>query len=174
MLIFVHSTTNLRPNRRFVVEWTNLSILDENGTDLKASLTFEAVLFEGSNDVQFLYQILSGPRSDGSSATVGMQNSLRGTGILSVFNRASIGNGYFFSYRYQFGYYTAAPYDITPPSTPVVTDGGARSQSLTELWASWTTDDPETGIRNYEYAIGKAPGQRTFVPSLRQFRVPSP
>ena len=133
-------------------------ILDENGTDLKANLTFEAVLFEGSNDVQFLYQILSGPRSDGSSATVGMQNSLRGTGILSVFNRASIGNGYFFSYRYQFGYYTAAPYDITPPSTPVVTDGGARSQSLTELWASWTSDDAETGIRNYEYAIGKTPG----------------
>src|SRR5262249_29228221 len=114
------NTFGTAPNRKFVVEWANMSVLDENGTDLKANLTFEAVLFEGSNDVQFLYRTLTGPRSAGSSATVGMQDSKRSTGILSVFDRDAIGNGYFFSYRYHYGYYTDVPQDYTPPSTPVV------------------------------------------------------
>ena len=63
------NTLAIAPNRQFVVEWSNMSILDDNGKDLNASLTFEAVLFEGSNDIQFLYRSMTGPRSDGSSAT---------------------------------------------------------------------------------------------------------
>ncbi len=43
--------------------------------------------------------------------------------------------------------------DPTPPTTPVVTDDGDYTHSLTELHASWVTSDPETGIQGSEYRI---------------------
>ncbi len=44
-------------------------------------------------------------------------------------------------------------YDTTPPSTPVVSDGGATTFSLTELFASWQAFDLESGIAGYQYII---------------------
>jgi hypothetical protein len=152
------NTFGTAPNRKFVVEWSNMSVLDEAGTDLNATLTFEVILFEGSNDIQFVYQSLSGARSDGSSATVGMQDSKRTTGVQTGFNQPILRNGSFFSYHFQNGSYTALAADTTPPTKPVVTDAGAATQSRTELSASWTSDDPESGIREFQYAIGRTPG----------------
>jgi len=164
------NTVGTAPNRKFVVEWTNMSVLDDNGTNLNSRLTFELVLLEGSNDIQYVYQFLGGARADGSSATVGMQDSKRTTGILSVFNQSAISSGSFFSYRFQNGNYTAVTADTTPPSKPLVIDGGTLTQSMTELSASWTSDDGESGIRNFEYAIGKMPGAtdvRPFAPTVQ-------
>jgi hypothetical protein len=48
--------------------------------------------------------------------------------------------------------------DLTPPVTPVVTDGGKSQQSTTFLSASWTSNDPESGIVEYSYEIGSVPG----------------
>ena len=48
--------------------------------------------------------------------------------------------------------------ESTPPTTPVVTDDGKATSSLTTLHASWTSDDPETGIGAYEYSIGTSAG----------------
>ena len=151
-------TIGSAPNRRFVIEWANLSILDEDGMDLGASLTFETILFEGSNDIQFVYQSLSGPRSNGSSATVGGQDLKRATAFQAGFNQPILQSGSFFTYRFVDGRYAAAAPDSTPPTKPVVTDGGAITQSRTELLASWTSEDPESGIREFQYAIGKTPG----------------
>src|SRR5207237_2876113 len=83
------------PNRQFVVEWSNMSILDEDGHDLNSNLTFEAILFEGTNDIQFVYRDMTGPRSDGSSATIGAQYLKRATAIQSGFNRPIISSGHF-------------------------------------------------------------------------------
>jgi subtilisin family serine protease len=47
----------------------------------------------------------------------------------------------------------ALPKDLTPPTIPVVTDGGARTNSKTQLTASWTCSDPESGIAEYQYQI---------------------
>ncbi|BCW97387.1 MAG: hypothetical protein KatS3mg024_0214 [Armatimonadota bacterium] len=47
--------------------------------------------------------------------------------------------------------------DVTPPSKPVVTDDGPATGSTTILHASWTSTDPETGIAEYQYAIGTSP-----------------
>lgn len=47
--------------------------------------------------------------------------------------------------------------ESTPPTTPVVTDEGAYTQSTTTLRASWTSEDPETGIARFEYSIGTQP-----------------
>ncbi len=43
--------------------------------------------------------------------------------------------------------------DSTPPSTPLVTDQGAYTASVTQLSATWTSSDAETGISEYRYRI---------------------
>jgi hypothetical protein len=151
-------TIGTAPDRQFIVQWTNMSILDEEGRDLAASLTFEAILFEGSNDIQFVFQSLSGRRSDGSSATIGAQDLKRAAAVQSSFNQPILRTGSFITYRFQNGGYTALAADSTPPTTPVVIDGGATTPTGTELFASWTSEDPDSGIREFQYAIGKTPG----------------
>ncbi len=58
----------------------------------------------------------------------------------------------------------AEPADSTPPTTPVVTDDGAFTTSTTELHASWSAEDPDSGIASYSYAIGTAPDLEDVVP----------
>jgi hypothetical protein len=48
--------------------------------------------------------------------------------------------------------------DATPPSTPVLTDDGGSTTSTTQLHATWTCNDPESGIEKYQYAIGATAG----------------
>jgi matrixin/IPT/TIG domain-containing protein len=152
------------PNRQFVVEWSKMSILDETGTDLDASVTFEVVLFEGSNDIQFLYSSLSGPRSDGSSATIGAQDLKRTTAIQAGFNQAILSSGQFKTYHFDNGKYSELVPDSTPPSKPVITDEGALTANRTQLAASWTAQDIESGIREFQYAIGTTPGGTDLKP----------
>jgi hypothetical protein len=146
------------PNRQFVVQWSNMSILDEEGLDQNSSLTFEAVLFEGSNDVQFLYLSVSGPRSDGASATVGMQDLKRTTAVQSGFNEPIVSSEHFRTYRFDNGRYTEVLPDTTRPSMPLVSDEGALTANRTQLAAAWASADPESGIREFQYAIGTTPG----------------
>ncbi len=61
------------PNRIFVVEWDAIPRYDTG--DL---LTFEVQLFEGSNDIVFLYQdVAQGEAGNGRSATIGIQSELQ-------------------------------------------------------------------------------------------------
>lgn len=65
------------PNRIFVVEWDEIPRFDTG--DL---LTFEVQLFEGSNDMVFLYQdVAQGPAGNGRSATIGIQSELQGLAL---------------------------------------------------------------------------------------------
>ena len=51
------------------------------------------------------------------------------------------------------------PYaDTTPPSIPIVQDDGDFTPAVHSLHAYWMSDDAETGISGYEYAIGLQPG----------------
>lgn len=54
--------------------------------------------------------------------------------------------------------------EATPPTTPVVTDSGQFTQSTTTISATWTSEDPETGVAKYEYCIGTQPGLDDLVP----------
>ncbi|MEJ5298183.1 MAG: hypothetical protein WHZ52_09120, partial [Armatimonadota bacterium] len=47
--------------------------------------------------------------------------------------------------------------DLSPPTTPVVTDTGRFTSSASVLSASWSSTDPESGIVEYQYAIGTSP-----------------
>jgi cyclophilin family peptidyl-prolyl cis-trans isomerase/Leucine-rich repeat (LRR) protein len=48
--------------------------------------------------------------------------------------------------------------DSTLPTTPAVTDDGATTTSNTQLHATWSSSDPESGIAEYQYAIGSTAG----------------
>jgi len=152
------------PDRQLVIHWSRMSILDEDAHDLNANLNFEVILFEGSNDIQFVYQTMTGQRSNGSSATIGIQNLLRNDAALTGFNESKVGSGFYVTYRFNLGAYSVILGDSTPPSRPVVTDGGAVTASRTELFASWSAQDAESGVREYQYAIGRVAGSADIRP----------
>jgi hypothetical protein len=61
------------PDRIFVVEWDGVPRYDTGDP-----LTFEVQLFEGSNDIVFLYQdVAQGEAGNGRSATIGIQRELQ-------------------------------------------------------------------------------------------------
>src|SRR4030095_13802865 len=74
------------PDRRWVIDWQNFSLIDENGVVLDGRVSFQAIFFEGSNDIAFQYKTLEGPRSYGESATVGLQNATRPLAATFSFN----------------------------------------------------------------------------------------
>jgi lysophospholipase L1-like esterase len=53
--------------------------------------------------------------------------------------------------------------DGTPPTIPIVVDGGDYTTNNTQLHASWTSSDPESGIVEYQYSIGTTPGGTNVV-----------
>jgi hypothetical protein len=54
--------------------------------------------------------------------------------------------------------YTFTTADATAPTTPVVSDDGDSTTDLTQLHASWTSSDADSGIAEYQYAIGTTSG----------------
>ena len=68
------------PDRFLVVEWNGVG----HYSDFVHPMTFQAVFFEGSNDIKFQYQSMAGnSRGDASSATIGIENQ-HGTDGLNV------------------------------------------------------------------------------------------
>ncbi|MBO9664306.1 hypothetical protein [Dokdonella sp.] len=68
-----YATLGTAPNRRFVVEWFNLPVMI--GGIQQDSATFEAVLYEGSDQILFQYADTSvgdPQRDDGITATIGL------------------------------------------------------------------------------------------------------
>ena len=53
--------------------------------------------------------------------------------------------------------------DGSAPSVPTVTDEGSYSASRNQLQASWESSDPESGIAEYQYAIGTSPGSSDVI-----------
>jgi subtilisin family serine protease len=75
--LIYQETFGTAPNRKYVVEWDSVprngfQSGDPHGADY-SSLTFEIVLYEGSNHVLFQYKTLLGDMADGSSATIGVE-----------------------------------------------------------------------------------------------------
>lgn len=48
--------------------------------------------------------------------------------------------------------------DSTPPSTPAVSDQGSLTTTLNSLTAWWSSSDAETGVVEYQFALGTAQG----------------
>jgi hypothetical protein len=85
------------PERIFVVEWDQVPKF--GSTD--DTLTFEVQLFEGSNDIVFLYrdaQTLQGPY--GSQATIGLQSELQGYALQAGCNQNALFDGSTIHFRH--------------------------------------------------------------------------
>ena len=80
-----------------------------------------------------------------------------GSNVLNILTRDQFGNT---SATISFAIFL----DTTPPTLPVVTDDGAFTSNFTQLRATWTSVDPETGIQVYEYRIGTTPTGSELVP----------
>lgn len=77
-------TVGSAPNRRFVIEWYRVPLQGVSGSHL----TFEAILYEGSNQIRFQYLTLEGSRSSGSSATIGLEFLDGADGTQVSYNRS--------------------------------------------------------------------------------------
>ena len=84
-------TIGTAPNRKYVIEWNNMNFVPV--ADQTASLTFEAVLSEGTNNIDVVYKTMTGPttRVSGNLATVGVQNAT-GTVATSEFHLPDFGS----------------------------------------------------------------------------------
>lgn len=78
--------TGAAPNRKLFVTWRAMDFAAD--ADAGASLTFTAVLAEGSNRVDLVYGEMTGPtaRSSGTSAVVGVQNEAGDTSTAEIFS----------------------------------------------------------------------------------------
>ncbi|SPD72923.1 hypothetical protein PITCH_A1590005 [uncultured Desulfobacterium sp.] len=84
-------TIGSAPDRRFIVEWKDVPLK----SDPDSRLTFEAVLFEGNNEIQFHYLSMidgsgmtTSPMVTGQSATIGIENADGGKGNEVAYNKA--------------------------------------------------------------------------------------
>jgi hypothetical protein len=95
-------TIGTEPNRRFVVEWRNMTFAE--APDEGALLNFEAFLFESTGEIDTVYHSMLDAtgsarthRAEGSEALVGMQDSTK-THATATFNLAQYGTGTTYSY----------------------------------------------------------------------------
>lgn len=72
-------------SRQFIIEWLNVAFFADQAGQLN-SLSFQVVLFEGSNDIEFRYKDVRGPLGRGDSATVGLEDETGTHGNQYEFN----------------------------------------------------------------------------------------
>jgi uncharacterized repeat protein (TIGR01451 family) len=96
-----YQTIGTAPNRKFVVEWYD----NQHYSSSTSGITFEAILYEGTNNILFQYQdvsfgIVSGavggdnpPYDNGGSATVGIEDPTGSIGLQYSFNEQVITSG---------------------------------------------------------------------------------
>lgn len=83
-------TVGTAPNRIFVIEWDSVP---PYGAELEDAVTFAVQLFEGSNDIVFLYEdVVSLVGSHGSRATIGIQSANQGVALQLGCDQAAVGN----------------------------------------------------------------------------------
>lgn len=86
-------TQGVAPQREFIVQWTNMP--HKNGSSYEKTITFQARLYESSNEIVFAYKDVDfeDERFDyGSSATIGLNKS-QDSALQYAFKRDVLTNG---------------------------------------------------------------------------------
>jgi hypothetical protein len=78
-------TDGVAPNRRFIAQWTNVTEFN-----LTTSSTFQVILYEGSNNIEFRYGSMA--VRGGCDQTVGVENA-DGSAGLNLDEETFIGDG---------------------------------------------------------------------------------
>ena len=143
--LVLYRTTGDVGSRKLIVQWTNYGYFS---SDLPMG-TFQIIIYEGTNNIRTQYrQLLTDPRSYGSSATIGLENSTGSTGVMYSYNTASLDpeqsilwtwNGSTYNYNDGSAYEGVYLYkDNPPPNVPELTapaNGSAGvSTSTTFSW----------------------------------------
>jgi len=123
------------------------------GSVVGAAVTFG---YAGTDNVtpasalQFSYRFDGGAWSAFTSATSVTRSLAHGPHTFSVRARDAAGN---------IGQPVTRAFfvDAIPSSIPAVLDAGAFTSDNARLSASWSSSDPESGVAEYEYAIGTSP-----------------
>lgn len=79
-----YETVGVAPNRIFVAEWRHVTHYG-----LSTDYNFQVQLFESSNAIQFIYDVMNGTYADGGSATIGIENSSGTSALLNSYNQSS-------------------------------------------------------------------------------------
>lgn len=170
--VFVQ-TMGTAPNRRFVVEWYNLPVNVIGGG---FNITFEAILFEGSNQILFQYEDVDCSNAlcdNGAGATIGL-NSDGTHAILYSYKEATVGPGKAILFSpTDPDTYTATAQATLDVGAPVITaDPTSFSKTLS---AGTTTTDTltigNTGDRPLTWSIGSV-GTRSHFPPVPRFALP--
>jgi hypothetical protein len=98
-----YQTIGSAPNRQFVIEWRNMDFANSPGAG--SSLDFEAYLYEGTGEIDTVYNLMNGPgglpsasgRENGSEAYVGLQDET-GTVATGEYQTQDYGTGNGYSY----------------------------------------------------------------------------
>jgi hypothetical protein len=130
------------PNRTFVVEFVDVCHIDCSSCTAREGITFETILFEGSNDIKIQYMDaffgtgdpLLEAANNGASATTGLSKDGT-TGLQYSWNTATITDGLAVLYT------TAEPTTGTPEPSP--TDTSEASPTATSTETPSPTDTPE-------------------------------
>jgi hypothetical protein len=113
-----YQTLGTTPNRRLVVQWSGVRHYYDSG-----SYSFEVVLHE-SGEISFRYGSLSGTYSNGSSATIGIENADGSLGHMHSFDTAVLSSNT--SIRYTFA-------TETVPSIPTYVIGVGYETGMSSI-----------------------------------------
>ena len=104
-------TVGETPERIFVIEWDDVPVFGDNPDD---RVTFAVQLFEGSNDIVFLYEdVTTFTGHNGIGATIGLQSEANGLALQFSCNQAAIAD----AGRIHFPYPEMPNPDIDPLDT---------------------------------------------------------
>jgi gliding motility-associated-like protein len=84
----LYTTIGASPNRKCIIQWTNMGFYAS--TVLMG--TFSVILYEGSNNIRIQYRSIidnTSERSHGSSASIGIENSIGTSGIRYAYHNSS-------------------------------------------------------------------------------------
>lgn len=134
------------------------------GVPTVSPLSVEDCIYPGSQGS--LTVLLDPPNWMTSPTTFPLMQST--SGIVGDFGTKSFPTLYSFAWGTQKSQedrwmYRVYSYDTTPPDTPLVIDDGAYTSSANTLHAIWGASDPQSGIAEYQYAIGTSPGDTNVV-----------
>lgn len=144
------------PDRIFVVEWDAIPRYGDFEDDL---VTFEVQLFEGSNDIVFLYEdVTTFDGYNGSSATIGLQSEAQGLALQYGCHQAVVGDasGIYFPHPVEangdIGQENNTDTAVSTPLTPVTAKGHLAEaltalnqeglSALTQLRPHWLNQNP--------------------------------
>jgi hypothetical protein len=170
--VFVQ-TDGTAPNRRFIVEWFNLPVNVLGGG---FNITFEAILYEGSNQILFQYLDVDCSNvtcDNGAAATIGL-NADSTHAILYSYREATVdtGSAILFSPTTPDTYTATAQATLDVGAPVITTDPTAFSKTVS---AGASTSDTltigNTGDRPLTWNIGSV-GTRSHFPVVPRFALP--